>query len=70
MISIAELKADFHAGIITATKQLGYTKFTCHISGASWAVQKIGDTYKILAEFKGGQAFSHSLVEKILRGNA
>ena len=38
MITIEELKADFNAGIISATKQDGYTKFTCRISGASWAV--------------------------------
>jgi hypothetical protein len=63
MISIEELKADFELGIISATKQIGYTKFTCRISGASWAVQKIGDTYKILVEFKGGQGFRHADVK-------
>lgn len=66
MISIEELKADFNAGIISATKQDGYTKFTCRISGASWAVQKIGDTFKIIAEFKGGQAFSYADVTRLL----
>ncbi len=66
MITITELKADFNAGIITAIKQDGFTKFTCRISGASWAVQKIGATYKIIAEFKGGQAFSHATVNQLL----
>lgn len=65
MITIEELKADFNAGIISATKQEGYTKFTCRISGASWAVQKVADTFKIIASFENGQAFSHADVKTI-----
>ena len=60
-ITIEALKADFEAGIITAVKCGGYTRFTCSISGARWAVVKMenGD-YKIAYEVLGGDAWSYA----------
>ena len=60
-ITIEALKADYEAGIITAVKCDGYTRFTCLISGARWAVVKLGNgDYKIAYEVLGGDDWSYS----------
>ena len=66
-ITIEALKSDFEAGIITAVKCDGYTRFTCSISGARWAVVKLANsTYKIAYEVLGGDVWSYAELAKAL----
>jgi hypothetical protein len=66
-ITIETLKADFEAGIITAVKCDGYTRFTCSISGARWAVVKLAKgQYKIVYEVLCGEAWSYTELAKAL----
>ena len=66
-ITIEALKSDFEAGIITAVKCDGYTRFTCSISGARWAVVKLAhSTYKIAYEVLGGDVWSYAELAKAL----
>lgn len=66
-ITIESLKSDFEAGIITAVKCDGYTRFTCSISGARWAVVKTPKgEYKIIYEVLDGEAWSYTELAKAL----
>ena len=68
-MTIEQLKKEFDAndGVISAIKCEGFTKFTCRISGASWAVIKTAKGFQIIAEFIRGAAFSYSKVYQILK---
>lgn len=64
--TVEQLRTEFEAGIVTAIKYEGFTKFTCKISGASWAVVKRGVQFEIIAEFIHGAAFNFSEVYALL----